>query len=49
MDYGVIGTVAAIATARMVVNHEERIRQLEQENEQLRKELAAVQTTPNPS
>ena len=49
MDYGVIGTIAAIATARRVVDHEARIKQLERENEQLRKELAAVQTTPNPS
>ena len=49
MDYGVIGTIAAIATARRVVDHEARIKQLERENEQLRKELAAVQTTPNTS
>ena len=49
MDYGVIGTVAGIANARRLVDHEARIKQLEKENEQLRKELAAVQTTPNPS
>lgn len=49
MDYGKIGAIAGIANARRIVDHETRIRQLEQENEQLRKELAAVQTTPNPS
>jgi hypothetical protein len=49
MDYGVIGAVAGIANARRLVDHEARIKQLERENEQLRKELAAVQTTPNPS
>ena len=49
MDYGKIGTIAGIANARRIVDHETRIKQLEQENEQLRKELAAVQTTHNPS
>ena len=49
MDYGKIGAIAGIANARRIVDHETRIKQLEKENEQLRKELAAVQTTPNPS
>ena len=49
MDYGKIGAIAGIANARRIVDHEKRIKQLEQENEQLRKELAAVHTPPNPS
>jgi hypothetical protein len=49
MDYGATALAAAVMTARKVVDHEARIKQLERENEELRKELAAVQTTPNPS
>jgi hypothetical protein len=49
MAYGETALAAAVMTARKVVDHEARIKQLERENEQLRKELAAVQTTPNPS
>jgi len=36
MDYGATALAAAVLTARKVVNHEERIRQLERENEELR-------------
>ena len=39
MDYGATALAAAVLTARKVVNHEERIRQLETENEKLRKLL----------
>lgn len=39
MDYGATALAAAVLTARKVVNHEERIRQLERENEKLRKLL----------
>lgn len=39
MDYGATALAAAVLTARKVVNHEERIRQLERENEELRKLL----------
>ena len=39
MDYGATSLAAAVLTARKVVNHEERIRQLERENEELRKLL----------
>lgn len=39
MDYGAAALAAAVMTARKVVNHEERIRQLERENEELRKQL----------
>lgn len=39
MDYGAAALAAAVLTARKVVNHEERIRQLERENEKLRKLL----------
>lgn len=39
MDYGVIGTIAAITTARKVVDHEKRIRQLENENQRLVAEI----------
>jgi hypothetical protein len=49
MAYGETALAAAVMTARKVVDHEARIKQLERENEELRKELAAVQTTPNPS
>ena len=49
MEYQTAALAAAVMTARTVLSHEARIKQLERENEQLRKELAAVQTTPNPS
>jgi hypothetical protein len=49
MAYGETALAATVMTAKKVVDHEARIKQLERENEQLRKELAAVQTTPNPS
>lgn len=39
MDYGAAALAAAVMTARKVVNHEERIRQLEKENKELRKLL----------
>ena len=39
MDYGATALAAAVLTARKVVNHEERIRQLETENKELRKLL----------
>ena len=39
MDYGATALAAAVLTARKVVNHEERIRQLENENKELRKLL----------
>lgn len=39
MDYGGIALSAAVITARKVVDHEQRIRQLEIENEELKKEL----------
>lgn len=39
MNYGVAALVAAITTARKVVDHEKRIRDLERENEILKKEV----------
>lgn len=39
MDYSSVALASAVMVARKVVNHEERIRQLEQENEKLRKLL----------
>ena len=39
MQYGVAALVAAIVTARKVVDHERRIKELESENAQLRKDL----------
>ena len=39
MQYGVAALVSAIVTARKVVDHERRIRELESENAQLRKDL----------
>ena len=42
MDYGVTALVSVIATARKVVDHEARIRKLEQENEELRKQISQL-------
>lgn len=39
MQYGVAALVSSIIIARKVVNHEERIRQLEKENKELKKRL----------
>ena len=39
MSYGVIALLSSIATARKVVDHERRIKELESENAQLRKDL----------
>ena len=39
MQYGVAALVSAIIIARKVVDHEQRIRQLERENEELKKQL----------
>ena len=39
MQYGVIALLSVIATARQVVDHERRIRVLEEENKQLKKQL----------
>ena len=39
MDYSSVALASAVMVARKVVNHEERIRQLERENEELRKLL----------
>lgn len=39
MQYGVAALVSAIVTARKVVDHERRIKELESENAQLRKDL----------
>ena len=39
MDYSSVALASAVMVARKVVNHEERIRQLERENEKLRKLL----------
>lgn len=39
MQYGVAALVSAITIARKVVDHEQRIEQLEQENEKLKKQL----------
>lgn len=39
LQYGVAALVSSIAIARKVVNHEERIKQLEKENERLRMEI----------
>lgn len=42
MSYGVIALLASIATARKVEDHERRIRELERENEKLKKQLNAA-------
>jgi hypothetical protein len=42
MQYGVAALVSAITIARKVVDHEHRIKQLEQENEELKKQLNAA-------
>ena len=39
MQYDVIALLAAISIAKKVVNHEERIAELERENERLRTEI----------
>lgn len=39
MQYGVIALLASISTARKVVDHERRIKELEKENERLRTEV----------
>ena len=39
LDYQVTALMSSIVTARKVVNHEERIKQLEHENQELRKRL----------
>lgn len=42
LSYGVAALIASITTARKVVNHEERIAQLEKENMELRNELNRI-------
>ena len=42
MQYGVAALVSAITIARKVVNHEERIKELEKENQRLRTELEQI-------
>ena len=42
MQYGVAALVSSITIARKVVDHEQRIKQLEQENEELKKQLNAA-------
>ena len=42
MDYSAAALVSVIATARKVVDHETRIRKLEQENEELRKQISQL-------
>ena len=42
LSYGVAALIASITTARKVVNHEERIAQLERENQELRNELNRI-------
>ena len=42
MDYSAAALVSVIATARKVVDHEARIRKLEQENEELRKQISQL-------
>ena len=44
MQYGVISLLSAISIARRVVNHEERIKELERENQRLRTELEQLKT-----
>jgi cell division protein FtsB len=39
MDYGAIALASAVMVARKVQNHEDRILELERENEQLRNEI----------
>jgi len=39
MDYGVLALASAVSVARKVNEHEERIRQLERENENLRQKI----------
>ena len=42
IDYSAAALVSVIATARKVVDHEARIRKLEQENEELRKQISQL-------
>ena len=42
LSYGVAALIASITTARKVVNHEERIAQLERENQELKNELNKI-------
>ena len=42
MQYGVAALVSSITIAKKVVNHEERIKQLEKENEYLREEISRL-------
>lgn len=44
LDYGALGVGLAIATARKVVDHEERIATLEKENKELKKKLNKYET-----
>lgn len=44
LDYGALGVGLAIATARKVVDHEERIATLEKENRELKKKLNKYET-----
>lgn len=44
LDYGALGVGLAIATARKVVNHEERIATLEKENRELKEKLNKYET-----
>ena len=45
MDYSAAALVSVIATARKVVDHEARIRKLEQENEELRKQISQLKAS----
>jgi hypothetical protein len=42
MDYGSIALASAVITARKVLNHEQRIINLERENERLRQEIQTL-------
>ena len=44
MNYGTAAMVATISVAKKVVNHEDRIRELEKENKRLRMELAQLKS-----